>query len=91
MRSATIHEERESQCVIPLFSSWYNQKKTFSKILYCDIVPVKVGRFGREENWVYSWMESKGRERQGDKDTVAAEIDILRCETQFFFFSKTEL
>lgn len=31
-------------------------------------------------------MESKGRERQGDKDTVAAEIDILRCETQFFFF-----
>lgn len=31
-------------------------------------------------------MESKGRERQGDKDTVAAEIEILRCETAFLLF-----
>lgn len=69
MRSATIHEERESQCVIPLFSSWYNQKKHSQKFSIVTLFRWKSADSAGEENWVYSWIESKGREtrRQGHR------------------------
>lgn len=85
MRSATIHEERESQCVIPLSSSWYNQKNILKNSLlwHCSGESRQI-RAGGKIGFILGW-KARG-ERQGDKDTVAAEIGILRCETQFFFF-----
>lgn len=86
--NAVCHDsrrKRESQCVIPLFSSWYNQKNILKNSLlwHCSGESRQI-RAGGKIGFILGWR-ARG-ERQGDKDTVAAEIEILRCETAFLLF-----
>lgn len=91
--NAVCHDsrrKRESQCVIPLFSSWYNQKNILKNSLlwHCSGESRQIRPGGK----LGLFLDRK----QGERDKETRTPWLLRlgfsvARQHFFFFSKTEL